>query len=129
MQSDPLSLASGILQGSVYGPLPFSIFIDNLLPSLPDGTCLAYADDVMLISTSKPLEDVACQLHSLLNTASDWAKRNLLTFSYSKYNVMFIPASPYATSATSKNLMLGGKILATIDHVTVLGVVICSDLS
>ena len=42
---------------------------------------------------------------------------------------MFIPISPRAISATPNNLMLDGRTLVTIDYVTILGVVICSDLS
>ena len=53
----------------------------------------------------------------------------LLTFSFSTCDVMFIPVSPRATSATPNNLTLDGRTLATIDHVIILGVVICSDLS
>ena len=90
---------------------------------------MIFAYDVTLIATGKSLRDFAYQLQSLLNTASDWARPNLLTFNYSKCNAMFIPASPHTTSAAPNDLTLDGRTLATIDHETILGVVICSHLS
>ena len=66
--SDPLPLASAVSQNNAYRPLLFSIFANDLLNSLLDGICLAYADDLTFNAAGKSLEDAARQLQSLLNT-------------------------------------------------------------
>jgi ribonuclease P/MRP protein subunit RPP40 len=127
--SDPLPLTTGVPQGSVFGPLLFNIYIDDLLHSLPDGSCLAYADDVTLITSGKSLDDVTHQLQALLNTTANWAISNRLSFSHSKCNVMVVPVSPRKAPSTSPCLTLDGKKLEVVEHVTILGVDICSDLT
>jgi ribonuclease P/MRP protein subunit RPP40 len=128
--SDPLPLSTGVPQGSVFGPLLFNIYVNDLLTSLPEGTCMAYADDVTLIASGSTVADARLQLQSLLDLTATWAKHNLLSFSYSKCNVMLIPASFRSTTSQPLNdLTLNGRLLASVDQVTILGVDITSDLS
>jgi hypothetical protein len=127
--SDQLPVTSGVPQGSVFGPLLFNVYINDLLQSLPDGSCIAYADDVTLVTSGKTLNDVTLQLQKLLDHVSTWAKLNRLSFSYSKCNVMFFPISPRAPPIKSQTLSLNDKPLSAVDHMTILGVDISHDLS
>lgn len=83
--SDPLPLTSDVTQGSVFRPLLFNVFINDLLQqSLPDGSCMAYADDVTHIAGGKTRNDVTMQLQALLDSVSGWNLRNRLALSYPK---------------------------------------------
>jgi ribonuclease P/MRP protein subunit RPP40 len=127
--SDPLPLTTGVPQGRVFRPLLFNIYIEDLLHSLPDGSCLAYADDVTLIASGKSLDEVTHQLQALLNTTANWALSNRLAFSHSKCKVVVVPVSPRKVPSTSPCLKLDEKALEIVAHVTILGVDICSDLT
>lgn len=106
-----------------------NVYISDLLQSLPDGSCIAYADDVTLVTSGKTLNDVTLQLQKLLDHVSTWAKLNRLSFSYSKCNVMFFPISPRAPPIKPQTLSLNDKPLSAVDHMTILGVDISHDLS
>ena len=55
--SDPLPVSVGCAQGTGLGPQLFNIYIDDLLQSLSEESCVAYADDVTLVATGKSFDD------------------------------------------------------------------------
>ena len=58
--SDSVDVLSGVLQGSVLGPLLFLIYIDDILQHV-DSTCRLYADDCILLSKIESAHDVMLQ--------------------------------------------------------------------
>ncbi len=99
--SSPKAINSGVPQGSVLSPTLFLLFINDLLFST---TCpiYSYADDFTLhYSTSfisRPSQqalqasrlDAAEHLSSDLSIISNWGKRNLVSFNFSKTQFLYI---------------------------------------
>jgi hypothetical protein len=92
---------------------------------------MAYADDVTIVASGKSVDDARLQLQSLLDLTAAWAKDNRLSFSYAKCNVMLTTVSrrKAAGPPVLSGLTLDGQALSTMDHLTILGVDISSDLS
>jgi len=97
-------ISSGILQGSVLGPLLFIIFVNDLLEWIKTNIRM-FADDTKILTKIVTEEDVA-KLQEDLNSLCEWSKKSLLQFNPQKYVVMHIGhnmASRYHLSQDSQN--------------------------
>lgn len=120
-------LTSGVVQGSVIGPLLFVLFINDIAQLLQTSSstcvCKLYADDLKLYSTIETDADYDL-LQNGLNLICSWSNTWQLKISYAKCNVMFIGNGSSAT-----NLLLDNYVLPVVNTVKDLGVVIDSRLT
>ena len=77
---------SGVPQGSVLGPLLFTIFINDL-PRNIKSTAKLYADDFKLIGVIKDQSDTI-SLQNDINRLQEWASTWQMPFNYDKCKVM-----------------------------------------
>ena len=68
-----VQVSSGVPQGSILGPLLFSLYV-NELPSLVSSQLLMFADDIKLYRTIRSSEDCLV-LQNDINILLDWSKR------------------------------------------------------
>lgn len=92
---------------------------------------MAYAEDVTVFAFGKTVDDVRLQLQSLLDLAATWAEVNCILFGPAKCNVVLITATcrTAAGRPLPSDLTLNGQTLSNVDHLTILGIDISSNLS
>ena len=81
-------VSSGVPQGSILGPLLFTIYINDLEDNVVN-RLLKFADDSKIWGRVDTLED-RCSLQNDLNVLSDWATINQMPFNVNKCKVMHV---------------------------------------
>ena len=90
--SDPAPVLSGVPQGSVFGPILFSIFINNL-PDNINSTVRFFADDCVLYRNIRRSVDQQI-LQDDLNILSQWEEAWLMKFNVAKCQSMRVMKHP-----------------------------------
>ena len=83
--SNMTDVTSGIPQGSILGPVLFTIFINDL-PDALDVNCKVFADDTKIYDDSKKHNDIQNDLYKM----QQWTEKWNLYFNVSKCKVMHI---------------------------------------
>ena len=81
--SNITNLISGVVQGSVLGPLLFVIFVNDIAQLFTDNTCTCklYADDLKLYTVLHTNTD-CCVRQSKLNEVCEWSKMAIMYIAY-----------------------------------------------
>ena len=86
--SNPAPVTSGVIQGSVLGPLLFTIFIDDIDFCVKNCHIIKYADDVKLFVSSLGPGVYNSVLQEDLNAINQWSVSNGLSLNVAKCKTM-----------------------------------------
>ena len=88
--SDKEDIVCRVPQGSLLGPLLFSIFVNDMPNNTHCCDLALYADDTCLFTSSKDPREITRKLNEDLLSLSNWLKDNKLMVNPKKCEVMFI---------------------------------------
>ena len=124
-------ISLGVPQGSILGPLIFSIFINDLPLYMKHCYTEMYADDTTIYVIDKNVESIEAKLSIDLKHLESWFNMNHLIVNTSKTNAMLICSSQkrQKLSKTIINVNLFGKSISNVDSIKILGLTIDQNLS
>ena len=88
--SEPKPVCSGVIQGSVLGPVLFLIYINDVLKVIQHGTPFIFADDIKILYTcdKNSLPMTLTNINRDLESLSCWCRSWQMKFSAEKSSVM-----------------------------------------
>jgi hypothetical protein len=103
--SRPLSVSSGVVQGSVLGPTLFTLYVSDLPAACPDCSIWQYADDTKASRQIASPHDRVLLQHSL-DALCEWAEKHELFLSLDKCKFLQIGYSDNTICYTIRSHML-----------------------
>ena len=101
----------GVPQGSVFGPVLFSLFINDLPASLPSSvSCSLYADDLAIWSSSPSVPTVVEATQGALFRLECWYEYWSLPLNPSKCEASFFSVDPHQANLQPNLLLLGSRL-------------------
>lgn len=94
--SSSRTITYGVPQGTVLGPLLFTIYINSLLHIDTAGTILSFADDTAILYTEKTWELLKTKTESDFKKIQQWFQYNKLTLNCDK--TKYLPFTSYANN-------------------------------
>lgn len=128
--SNCLSLQRGVPQGSIVGPLLFSLYANDLPNQLQKFKVRMYADDVQLYASCKVTSINECiqTLNQELERVFIWATANGLSINPQKSKCIVIKKKLLETGPIP-NIHLNNQQINTVDHVKNLGIMFNTTLT
>ena len=105
-KSDWIHIENGVPQGSILGPLLFTILVSDMRMHIWNGSYHQYADDTDLLfeSSVDDVNDTICIANNVLDKVSTYCKDNFLTLNAGKSKFMFIGSKPAIKKLNASNL-------------------------
>jgi len=118
-----LSIGSGVPQGSVLGPLLFSMYINDLpaATTSPSQTAL-FADDTTIFASGKTTAIISSRLNTIMSCVNQWLIDNGLSLNVTKSKCMLI--HPKRKHPSALNITFNGSIIEQVETFKLLGVII-----
>ena len=124
IKSDWAPVLSGVPQGTVLGPVLFSLYINDITTDI-DSEIRLFADDCVCYREIKGTEDTV-KLQEDIDRLGCWARKWGMRFQPVKCNIMQITRKRIKKINASYNLE--GTILDNVENIKYLGVTITTDL-
>ena len=128
-KSSPETVQIGVPQGSILGPLLFTLYINDLPDYLKHCDVTLFADDTVLFISDKSLHNIKSYMNSDLEKLNNWLKLNHLTLSISKSKFMIIGSSQRLNKIDSISFKVDNIDLDEVSSFKYLGIVINNRLN
>ncbi|MEL7309610.1 MAG: reverse transcriptase domain-containing protein, partial [Pseudomonadota bacterium] len=113
----------GVPQGSVIGPILFSLVIDSLSPIHANTMFFKYADDLTVLHFMRSSSED--QLQDEIDGIEEWTTKHSLKINFSKTSVMDIVTK---RSVNCRPVSLSGSSLDIVPYIKILGCYFSEDL-
>ena len=128
--SEKSYITLGVPQGSVLGPILFTLFSNDLPNHTHLGSCNMFADDTLIYTTGKSSAEVQNKLQLCINEAADWYLDNNLLLNATKSNSLLLNNSTRQSKTPNPlDIFIGTTKIDHVSQADYLGLRIDNNLS
>ena len=126
-----LSLSHGVPQGSILGPILFSLFTNDLPSYLPHGRLISYADDTQLLDSAHPdeLNLLKTRQEETIGAVLSYFTSNRMKMNPAKTTLLLLGTNQSLKKASSFHVNISGHNLNPSSSVKILGVTVDGNLT
>ena len=129
VNSDILRVNYGVAQGSVLGPILYSIFVNDFVSSSTSLKFVMYADDTCVFRTDYNLNRNVYFINRELETVNRWLYDNCLTMNYEKSHYIIFHRKQRTIVDPNHHILINGIKLEKLDNIKYLGLCLDDTLS
>ena len=123
-KSEVLNIANGVPQGSILGPLCFSLYINDL-PLAVDAHTVLFADDAAFIVTASTVGELYIKINKLFSDLTTYLNMNRLVPNSTKSKLMMFSTRPIQNLP---DLSFANEIIEWVNEFKYLGLTITNKL-
>ena len=120
--SDKATIASGVPQGSILGPLLFVIYMNDLPLYISKSNVELFADDATLYASGSTVNDVEQQLGDGSIPLAQWINDNSMVLSKEKTKAMAVTTSRRHADLREFMVPIDGSIIHSVLQERILGI-------
>mgnify|MGYP001812316279 CR=1 FL=1 len=121
-------MTCGVPQGSILGPLLFSIYVNDMVQSVNCDLYL-YADDSALVFSSKNTDDIENRLCEEMESLSIWLEENKLSLHLGKTESILFASNKRLKRTSELDISCNGIKVKAKEFVNYLGVTLHQRMS
>ena len=120
--SDKATIASGVPQGSILGPLLFVIYMNDLPLHISNSNVELFADDATLYASGSTVNEVVQQLGDETIPLVQWINDNSMVFSKEKIKAMVVATPRKHADLREFMITIDGSIIQSVLQERILGI-------
>ncbi len=93
--SEARDIKYGVPQGSHLGPRLYIIYVNDFLESVTKGELYMFADDTIIFSIGKSVDEVSIALQEVMGEVMTWCNLNQLTIHEGKTDVLILKSKKF----------------------------------
>ena len=126
--SETAQIEFGVPQGSILGPLLFSLYISDITLAVGDSRVILYADDTAIFYGGTDVVDVQTTLSRDFNSIANWLESNKLTLNVKKTKCMVFGTPAMLAGSPELAITLDGEVVEQVPDFKYLGITLDSEL-
>lgn len=128
-ESEERGIECGVPQGSILGPLLFSLYINDITHVVKGASIMLYADDTVIYFRDACIDRIRDVLQTDLTGVAQWLTINKLTLNVKKTKSLLFGTPAMLSKVTALSLQHGGTCIEQVSFFKYLGVTLDQELS